>query len=205
MEDNKTTVTQVNEGQGTPQTNERMFTQDEVNRIVQDRLARVKVANEPDQRELDLQSRELALYARERIEENGLDKTLADELKGMDKATIDSGRVLLVTPAIYQLMKQSKEIILSTNVGEDMRLKGVISNLDGMNVIKVSSARVPENFGFMVVHPCATVAPTKLADYKIHQDPPGISGTLIEGRIVYDAFVLNNKKKAIYYQENKTV
>lgn len=119
----------------------------------------------------------------------------------LDDAEVnESGRVLLVTPAIYQLMKQSKEIILSTNVGEDMRLKGVISNLDGMNVIKVSSARVPENFGFMVVHPCATVAPTKLADYKIHQDPPGISGTLIEGRIAYDAFVLENKAKAIYYQ-----
>ena len=124
----------------------------------------------------------------------------------LDDAEVnESGRVLLVTPAIYQLMKQSKEIILSTNVGEDMRLKGVISNLDGMNVIKVSSARVPENFGFMVVHPCATVAPTKLADYKIHQDPPGISGTLIEGRIAYDAHVLDNKKLAIYYQENKPV
>lgn len=104
MEDNKTTVTQVNEGQGTPQTNERMFTQDEVNRIVQDRLARVKVANEPDQRELDLQSRELALYARERIEENGLDKTLADELKGMDKATID--KVIKIIAPMAQRMNE---------------------------------------------------------------------------------------------------
>ncbi|MFR7958918.1 MAG: hypothetical protein ACLU6P_00110 [Roseburia intestinalis] len=50
-------------------------------------------------------------------------------------------------------------------------------------------------------HPCATVAPTKLEDYKIHQDPPGISGSLVEGRICYDAFVLDNKKTAIYYQE----
>lgn len=104
MEDNKTTVTQANEGQGTPQTNERMFTQDEVNRIVQDRLARVKVANEPDQRELDLQSRELALYARERIEENGLDKTLADELKGMDKATID--KVIKIIASMAQRMNE---------------------------------------------------------------------------------------------------
>ena len=55
----------------------------------------------------------------------------------------------------------------------------------------------------MVAHPCATVAPTKLEDYKVHQDPPGISGDLVEGRIVYDAFILENKKKAIYYQENK--
>lgn len=124
----------------------------------------------------------------------------------LDDAEVnESGRVLLVTPAIYQLMKQSKEIVLSTNIGEDMRLKGVISNLDGMNVVKVSKKRVPENFGFMVAHPCATVAPTKLADYKTHQDPPGISGQLIEGRVVYDACVLDNKKLAIYYQENKPV
>ena len=117
----------------------------------------------------------------------------------------EAGRVLLVIPEVYQLMKQSKEIVLSTNIGEDMRLKGVISNLDGMNVVKVSKKRVPENFGFMVAHPCATVAPTKLADYKTHQDPPGISGQLIEGRVVYDAHVLDNKKLAIYYQENKPV
>lgn len=117
----------------------------------------------------------------------------------------ENGRVLLVTPDVYRLMKQSKEIVLNTNVGEDMRLKGVISNLDGMNVIKVASSKVPENFGFMAAHPCATVAPTKLADYKTHQDPPGISGSLIEGRIVYDAFVLDNKKNAIYYQAKTTV
>ena len=52
----------------------------------------------------------------------------------------------------------------------------------------------------MLAHPCATVAPTKLEDYKIHKDPPGISGSLVEGRICYDAFVLENKAKAIYYQ-----
>lgn len=81
-----------------------------------------------------------------------------------------------------------------------MRLKGVIGNLDGMAVVKIPASRLPENFGFMIAHPCATVAPTKLEDYKIHQDAPGISGSLVEGRICYDAFVLKNKTKAIYYQ-----
>ena len=56
----------------------------------------------------------------------------------------------------------------------------------------------------MICHSCATVAPAKLEDYKIHEDPPGISGSLVEGRIVYDAFVLENKAKAIYYQEVAT-
>lgn len=66
-------------------------------------------------------------------------------------------------------------------------------------VIKVPASRLPENFGLMLVHPSATVAPTKLEDYKLHDNPPGINGTLVEGRIVYDAFVMENKAKAIYY------
>ena len=122
-----------------------------------------------------------------------------------DNEVNEAGRVLLVVPAVYQMMKDSEKIVLNTNIGDDLRQHGVISNLDGMNVVKVSSKRVQKNFGFMVAHPCATVAPTKLADYRTHQDPPGISGTLTEGRISYDAHVLDNKKMAIYYQELQSV
>ncbi|MBQ8634473.1 MAG: hypothetical protein IJ420_12810 [Lachnospiraceae bacterium] len=119
----------------------------------------------------------------------------------LDNAEVpETGRQLVVTPDVYLLMKQCPDITMETNIGNDLRLKGVISNLDGANVIKVPAARLPEGFGFMLAHPCATVAPAKLEDYRIHQDPPGVSGSLVEGRIVYDAFVLENKKTAIYYQ-----
>ena len=112
----------------------------------------------------------------------------------------ETGRIIVVTPDVYLLMKQCKDIVMETDIGNDLRLKGVISNLDGANVIKVPKMRLPADFGFMIAHPVATVAPTKLEDYKTHQDPPGISGELVEGRICYDAFVLENKAKAIYYQ-----
>lgn len=117
-----------------------------------------------------------------------------------DSDVPETGRVLLVTPATYTLMKQCADITMETDIGNGMRIKGVIGMVDGCAVIKVPSSRLPEKFGFMLVHPCATVAPTKLEDYKIHVDPPGISGSLVEGRINYDAFVLENKAKAIYYQ-----
>lgn len=132
------------------------------------------------------------------------DNIYTEIIKGscaLDDALVpETGRVLTVTPATYLLMKQSKDIVMSTEIGEDMRIKGVISNLDGALTIKVAASRLPEGFGFMLAHPSATVAPKKLESYKTHQDPPGISGTLVEGRIVYDAFVLPNKAKAIYYQ-----
>lgn len=124
-------------------------------------------------------------------------KTLDDEL------VPEEGRVLVVTPDVYRLMKLNNEIVMETEVGADMRKKGVISNLDGAAVVKVPAVRLPKNFGFILTHPCATTAPTKLEDYNTHLNPPGINGTLVEGRIVYDAFVLENKKKAIYYVKNK--
>lgn len=121
----------------------------------------------------------------------------------LDDALVpETGRVLTVTPAIYLLMKKCKDITMETEIGNDMRVRGVIANIDGAATIKLAAARLPENFGFMLAHLCATVAPTKLEDYNTHVNPPGINGVLVEGRIVYDAFVLENKAKAIYYQAN---
>lgn len=122
----------------------------------------------------------------------------------LDNAEVpETGRQLVVSPDTLLLMKQCKDIVMETDIGNDLRIKGVVSNLDGANVIKVPAIRLPKDFGFMIAHPCATVAPTKLTDYVTHHNPPGINGTLVEGRICYDAFVLENKVKAIYYQANK--
>ena len=121
--------------------------------------------------------------------------------QAMDDAEVpETGRVLVVTPATYALMKKCKDITMETDVGNELRLKGVIGILDGMAVQKIPAVRLPAGFGFMAAHPCATVAPVKLEDYTIHDNPPCISGSLVEGRICYDAFVLDNKVKAIYYQ-----
>lgn len=120
-----------------------------------------------------------------------------------DEDVPDTARVLTVVPEVYRMMKKCPDLSLDCDVTEKQRLNGVIAMVDGMDVVKISKKRMPANAGFMICHPVATVAPTKLEDYRVHQDPPGISGELVEGRIVYDAFVLDNKKKAIYYVENK--
>ena len=119
----------------------------------------------------------------------------------LDEAMVPSeGRVLLVTPEVHRIMKKCPDITMETNIGNELRIKGVIGRIDGAHVLTVPSNRLPEGFGFMLAHKSATVAPTKLQSYKIHEDAPGISGFLVEGRIYYDAFVLENKQKAIYYQ-----
>jgi len=119
----------------------------------------------------------------------------------MDNAEVpETNRIIVVTPDSYHLMKKCKDIIMETDISTEMRLRGVVGLLDGAAVMKIPAPRLPKGFGFMMAHSVATVAPTKLEDYKIHDNPPGISGHLVEGRICYDAFVLDNKVKAIYYQ-----
>lgn len=140
------------------------------------------------------------------VDDSTIYKEILKGSKTLDNAQApEEGRQLVVTPDTLLLMKQCKDIVMETDIGNDLRIRGVISNLDGMNVIKVPESRLPKDCMFMIVHPCATVAPTKLASYNTHINPPGISGQLVEGRIVYDAFVLENKKMAIYYAKKKSV
>ena len=119
----------------------------------------------------------------------------------LDDAEIpDTERALVVTPDVYRMLKFSNGLQLDCDIIAEQRLKGVVAMIDGMPVIRVPSARLPADFGFMIAHPSATVAPVKLEDYGTHNDTPLSSGTIVTGRIVYDAFVLDNKKMGIYYQ-----
>lgn len=137
-----------------------------------------------------------------KLTEDNIYTEITNANNALDNAEVpETDRQLVVSPDVYTLMKRNKDIVMETDITAEMRLKGVIAMVDGAQVIKVPATRLPEKFGFMLAHPVATVAPTKLEDYKIHLDPPGISGSLVEGRICYDAFVLDNKKNAIYYQE----
>lgn len=135
------------------------------------------------------------------LDENNIYDEILKASEALDNAEApDTGRVLIVTPTTYKMLKQCPDITLDCDIAQEQRLQGVIAMVDGLSVVKVPAKRLPTDFGFMVAHKVATVAPVKLEDYKVHSDPPGISGDLVEGRIVYDAFVLDNKKNAIYYQ-----
>lgn len=110
-------------------------------------------------------------------------------------------RFIVVTPSTFKMMKKAATADLVVDIDADLAKRGVIAMFDSNIVVRVPSVRLPDDFGFMICHPSATVAPTKLESFRIHSNPPGISGGLVEGRVCYDAFVLNNKKSAIYYHK----
>lgn len=131
---------------------------------------------------------------------------ITDGNEVLDEASVPvEGRVVTCTPAFYKLLKQDKNAVLETEIGQDMRIKGVIANMDGCVIQKVVKQLLPEGLNFILSHKVATTQAIKLAEYKINNDPQGISGVLVEGRIYYTAFVRNNKRNAIYVSKGASI
>lgn len=84
--------------------------------------------------------------------------------------------------------------------------KGVMGKIRGVEVVAVPDSYftttgnpfLSTNIHFMIVKKESVVVPTKIKDMKVHQDPPGLSGALLEVRWLYDAFVLDTKAKGVY-------
>ena len=139
------------------------------------------------------------------------DKTNAYELflnaqEKLGNANIpDQGRVCFCSYRFANLLKMDPAFMQYGDKAHEMTQKGVIGEVDGCKIVKVPATRLPLGCAFILTHPIAATGPKVLEDYKIHDNPPGISGWLVEGREIYDCFVLNEKRDAIFYHGSQAI
>lgn len=139
-----------------------------------------------------------------------VDKTNAyDAFLTGTAALIDSnipiaGCVAFVSTNFYKNIKEDASFIKNSEISQDMLIKGQVGMIDGIPIIVVPASYLPANVEFIITNQSAVTSPVKLSEYKIHDNPPGINGWLVEGRVYYDAFVLNQKKNAIYVFKSGT-
>lgn len=136
---------------------------------------------------------------------NAYEMFLAGQETLGDANVPDSGRVAFCSYKFANMLKQDPAFMKYSNQSQEMVIKGVLGEVDGTKIVKVPKSRLPRDTSFLIVHPIAGVAPKQLEDYKIHDNPPGINGWLVEGRIIYDAFTLDSKKDAIYFHTGSGV
>lgn len=110
----------------------------------------------------------------------------------------DSGRVCFVTPGYLNKIKQDGNFIKASDMAQEMLVKGQVGEIDGVAIVKAPTTYFPTKTPFILTHKSVMCAPKKLQEYQIHENPPGINGNLVEGRIYYDAFVMDSRKTAIY-------
>lgn len=134
--------------------------------------------------------------------ENAYDAFLDGTTALVDNKVPLSGATAYVSSAFYKLIKLDPSFVKQGDLAQGITIKGQIGTVDGIPIIVLPKSYMPEGVEFFITNKIATTAPVKLSEYKIHDNPPGINGWLVEGRVYHDAFVLDNKKKAIYVHKN---
>lgn len=129
---------------------------------------------------------------------NAYDAFLDSSVALTNASVPESGRIAFISASFFKLIKLDESFIKASDTAQGMLVRGAVGMIDGVSLIVLPDSYLPENTSFIITHPVATVSPVKLTEYKIHDNPPGINGWLVEGRVYYDAFILDNKKNAIY-------
>ena len=132
---------------------------------------------------------------------NAYDKFLDGGVSLDNDQVPTEGRVAFVTPTFYKFIKQDVTAIMATESGQKVKFSGMMGELDGVKIVKVPSNRMPANAAFIIIHPSCFASPKTLNEIKVDDKPQGISGMLIEMRFIYDAFVMDQRKLAIWYHK----
>lgn len=109
----------------------------------------------------------------------------------LDDAKVPAAnRTAWVTPAFYNMIKLDPTFTKASESTVKALTSGFLGDVDGVALVKAPTSYMPEGAMVVLAHKDAWCQPLRLEEYRTHIDPPGISGWLVEGRIVYDAFVL---------------
>ena len=127
--------------------------------------------------------------------------TIVSQIMELHNEMLDAGvpdqLQLRISRTYMPTLKLSSEWTALDSLGGKTLPKGCIGEFDNMAVKPVSSKRMPAGVPFMITFKGSLISPMKINDFKGHVDPPGLSGDLLEFRMMYDAFVLGKKADGV--------
>ena len=121
----------------------------------------------------------------------------------MSNALVPKGnRTLFIKETLYLHCKLADQVVGVDRLGEKAVKDGSVGMLDGMKVVPAPDSYFPEGVNFVIKHKGASVDPVQLKTYRVLTETRGIDGDVVEGRIIYDSFVLDARKKGIFASKN---
>lgn len=116
----------------------------------------------------------------------------------VNKRVPTENRVIWASPEFVGLIAQSKQFTEIEKLTVDAVRKGELGQCKTFRIIEVPEDIMPANCHFIAAHKSALVQADKLNELKIHTNPQGYSGPLIEARNLFDAFVIGSLAKGVY-------
>lgn len=130
---------------------------------------------------------------------NAYTKFLAQNDAMTEAKVPESGRYCFMSPATYSLLKQDTAFMRSCDTTVADLKKGVIGQVDGVTLVKVSSTYLPSNEVYLFIWDQVLIRPMKFNSTRVLTDVQGIDGAVAEGRRYYDVFAPTNKAVGLRY------
>lgn len=106
-------------------------------------------------------------------------------------------RTMFISVDWYKLLVQADAVLSLEKLGSKAVSKGAVGLVDNCVVKPVPTSWMPEGFGALIKYKGCTVDPVKLQQYDVLPKVQGFDGPVVQGRVYYDAFVLDAKKNGI--------
>ena len=119
-----------------------------------------------------------------------------------DENVPEDGRTLFIKMTDFVKFKLADQVMGADSLAAGTIKNGYKGTIDGMNVVTVPSSHMPAGVNFIIKHKGATVDPVTLKNMRVHKNPMGVDGDVVEGRIIYDSFVLDTKAKGIFVHKS---
>ena len=107
-------------------------------------------------------------------------------------------RVVWCSPKVVSALAESKQFTEVEKLAVDAVRKGEVGRCKTFRVIETPEDLMPAGCQFICAHKSALVQADKITELKVNTTPQGISGTLIEARNLFDAFVIGSLAKGVY-------
>ena len=104
-------------------------------------------------------------------------------------------RFVLMANSVVAKYRQAFDSL--DTVTDRLLLKGVIGKFGTLNILGIPGAWMPAGSYYLAFQRRSVILADKVADTVLHTNPPGISGHLLEGRYIYDAFVVGARAKGV--------
>ena len=134
--------------------------------------------------------------------ENTIVKMLSDGMVKMgNKKVPPEGRYIFIGWSWFGMLRLSPQFIGVEALAKEALVKGAVGTFMGAQVITVPDDYLMKGENrayFLIVYKNSVLQPKKVQDYFVKENPAGINGALIEGRFIYDAFVIGAKCDGVY-------
>ncbi len=114
-----------------------------------------------------------------------------------DQLVPDTGRVLYMSYTDAIQMKLADQVVGIDKLGEQAIVNGVMGKIDKCQVRLVPASYMPTGVKFMIVTKGVALAPKKIETYRVITNAYILDGSIVQGRLMHDCFVLNKKVKGV--------